>query len=74
MASVILRRARGGDAQTRPIPDQVDDAIRALRGSWSLARIGEHLNVDPITVLNRLREHGIPTRAPTDAPERSAAS
>jgi hypothetical protein len=34
-------------------------------------RIGEHLNVDPITVLNRLRERGIPRETPTDTPEHS---
>ena len=43
-------------------PDQVDDAIRLYKSCWSLARIGEHLNVDPTTVLTRLRERGIPTR------------
>jgi hypothetical protein len=43
-------------------PDQADDAIHLYEAGWSLARIGEHLSVDPITVLNRLREHGIPTR------------
>jgi DNA-directed RNA polymerase specialized sigma24 family protein len=43
-------------------PDQVDDAIRRYISGWSLARIGQHLSVDPTTVLNRLREHRIPTR------------
>jgi hypothetical protein len=43
-------------------PSQVDDAIRLYDSGWSLARVGEHLRVDPTTVLNRLRERGIPTR------------
>jgi hypothetical protein len=43
-------------------PDQVDDAIRLYDSGWSLARIGDHLSINPTTVLNRLRAHGIPTR------------
>lgn len=43
-------------------PDQADDAIHLYDIGWSLARVGEHLRVDPTTVLNRLRERGIPTR------------
>lgn len=59
---VILRR-HGVEMRRRGLsPDQVHDAIRLYEAGWSLARIGEHLNVDPITVLNRLRERGIPTR------------
>jgi hypothetical protein len=60
--SAILHR-HGVDMRRRGLsPDQVDDAIRLYESSWSLARIGEHLSVDPTTVLNRLRERGIPTR------------
>jgi hypothetical protein len=59
--SAILHR-HGVDMRRRGLsPGQVDDAIRLYIG-WSLARIGEHLGVDPTTVLNRLRERGIPTR------------
>ncbi|MDQ4093476.1 MAG: helix-turn-helix domain-containing protein [Actinomycetota bacterium] len=43
-------------------PDQVDDAIRLYAAGWSLVKIGEHLRVDPTTVLNRLRKRDIPTR------------
>ena len=43
-------------------PSQVDDAIRLYNSGWPMARVGEHLGVDPTTVLNRLRERGIPTR------------
>ncbi|MDQ3764923.1 MAG: hypothetical protein M3460_26450 [Actinomycetota bacterium] len=43
-------------------PGQVDDAIHLYEAGWPLARVGEHLRVDPTTVLNRLRERGIPTR------------
>jgi hypothetical protein len=42
--------------------DQVDDAIRLYTSGLSLARVGEHLRVDPTTVLNRLRERGVTTR------------
>ena len=60
--SAILHR-HGVDMRRRGLsPDQVDDVIRLYESSWSLARIGEHLSVDPTTVLNRLRERGIPTR------------
>ena len=43
-------------------PEDVDDAIRRYEAGWSLARIGEHLNVDPTIVLSRLRERSVPTR------------
>jgi hypothetical protein len=43
-------------------PDEVDDAIHLYNFGWSLARVGEHLGVDPTTVLNRLWGRGIPTR------------
>jgi hypothetical protein len=60
--SAILHR-HGVDMRRRGLsPDQVDDAIHLYNIGWSLARIGEHLSVDPTTVLNRLRERGIPTR------------
>ena len=42
-------------------PSQANDAIRLYNSGWSLVRVGEHLSVDPTTVLNRLRERGIPT-------------
>ncbi|MGK4593756.1 hypothetical protein [Amycolatopsis sp. w19] len=31
---------------------------------WSLARVSDHLGVNHTTVLNKLRERGIPTRDP----------
>ncbi len=43
-------------------PTQVDEAIRLYRLGWSLARVGEHLDVNPTAVLNRLQERGIRTR------------
>ena len=43
-------------------PDEVDDAIHLYNLGWSLARVGEHLNVDHTTVLTKLRERGVPTR------------
>jgi len=43
-------------------PGQVDEAIDLYNSGWSLARVGEHLAVDPTTVLNRLRERGVRTR------------
>jgi hypothetical protein len=43
-------------------PERVDDAIRYYEAGWSLARIGEHLSVDPTTVLNWLRERRVRTR------------
>lgn len=42
-------------------PDQVDDAVHLYNLGWSLARVGEHLNVDHVTVLTKLRERGVPT-------------
>lgn len=46
-------------------PEQVDEAVRLYRSGWSLARIGQPMNVDPTTVLNRLRERRVQTRGPT---------
>jgi hypothetical protein len=43
-------------------PDQVDEAIHLYHLGWSLARVSEHLGVDPTTVLNRLQERGVRTR------------
>ena len=58
--SAILRR-HGVQMRRRGLsPEDVDDAIRRYEAGWSLARIGEHLNVDPTTVLSRLRERGVP--------------
>jgi hypothetical protein len=34
--------------------DQVDEAIHLYNLGWSLARVGEHLNVDHTTVLTKL--------------------
>lgn len=42
-------------------PDQVD-TIRLYNLAWSLARVGQHLNVDHTTVPTKLRERSIPTR------------
>jgi DNA-directed RNA polymerase specialized sigma24 family protein len=43
-------------------PEQVDAAIHLYTLGWSLARVGEHLGVDPTTILNRLRRRGVRTR------------
>ncbi|WP_410624947.1 hypothetical protein [Amycolatopsis sp. cmx-8-4] len=43
-------------------PDQVDDAVHLYNLDWSLARVGEHLNVDHSTVLTKLRERSVLTR------------
>jgi DNA-directed RNA polymerase specialized sigma24 family protein len=39
-------------------PDQVDEAVKLYKDGWSLARIGERMDVDPTTVLARLRGRG----------------
>jgi hypothetical protein len=60
--SAILHR-HGVDMRQHGLsPSQVDDASRLYNSGWSLAKIGEHLRVDPTTVLNQLRKRGIPTR------------
>lgn len=43
-------------------PKQVDDAVHLYKLGWSLARVGQHPGVNHTTVLNKLRERGIPTR------------
>jgi hypothetical protein len=49
-------------------PDQVDDAIHLYNLGWSLARVGQHLNVHHTTMLTTLRERAIPTRDPHGRP------
>jgi hypothetical protein len=45
--SAILHR-HSVDMRRRGLsPNQADDAIRLYESGWSLARIGEHLGVDP---------------------------
>ncbi|SFO95103.1 hypothetical protein SAMN04489713_110340 [Actinomadura madurae] len=51
----VPRRRRG------LTPEQVDDAIHLYTLGWFLARVGDHLGVNHTTVLNKLRERGIPT-------------
>ncbi|WAL68745.1 hypothetical protein ORV05_13530 [Amycolatopsis cynarae] len=55
-------------------PDQVDHAIHLYNLGWSLARVGDHLNVNHTTVLNKLREHGIPARDTHGRPRSEAGS
>jgi len=43
-----------------------DDAIHLYNLGWSLARVGDHLGVNHTTVLNKLRERGIPPATHTD--------
>lgn len=45
-------------------PEQVDEAVRLYQAGWSLARIGNRMGVDDMTVLHRLRERGVQTRNP----------
>jgi len=43
-------------------PEQIDEAVQLYGEGWSLARIGERMDVDPTTVLIRLRERGVRMR------------
>ncbi|MFQ6396614.1 hypothetical protein ACLMAJ_24495 [Nocardia sp. KC 131] len=43
-------------------PGHVDEAIDLYNRGWSLVRVARNLAVDPVTVLNRLRERGVRTR------------
>jgi DNA-directed RNA polymerase specialized sigma24 family protein len=45
-----------------PLPDQIDEAVQLYGEGWSLARIGERMQVDPATVLTRLRGRGVRMR------------
>ncbi len=42
--------------------EQADEAVDLYSRGWSLARVARYLAVDPVTVLNRLRERGVRTR------------
>jgi hypothetical protein len=45
-------------------PEQIDEAVRLYEAGWSLARIGDRMEVDDMTVLHRLRDRGVKTRDP----------
>ncbi len=60
--SNILHR-HGVPMRRRGLPtDQVDTAIHLYSLGWSLARVGEHLDIDPTTILNQLCRRGVRTR------------
>jgi DNA-binding CsgD family transcriptional regulator len=40
-------------------PAQINEAVLLYEAGWSLARIGNQMEVNPQTVLNRLRERGV---------------
>ncbi|MEV2224991.1 hypothetical protein AB0E01_34685 [Nocardia vinacea] len=42
--------------------EQVDEAVDLYSRGWSLARVARYFAIDPVTVLNRLRERGVRTR------------
>jgi hypothetical protein len=58
--STVLRLARRADAPAPLLPRQVDTAIHLDNLGWSLARVGEHLGVDPTTVPNQPSETSRP--------------
>ncbi|WP_327120745.1 hypothetical protein OHB12_17245 [Nocardia sp. NBC_01730] len=60
--SAILHRHKIPMRRRGLSPEQVDEAIDLYSLGWSLAQVARHLAVDPVTVLNRLRERGIRTR------------
>jgi hypothetical protein len=63
LAAGVLLHRQGVQMRRRGLSlEQIDDAIHLYNLGWSLARVGKHFNVDHVTVLNKLREQGIPTR------------
>jgi hypothetical protein len=77
-ASAILHRHQVPMRRHGLTTDQVDDAERLYEQGWSLARIGDQLDVTADTVRKRLLERGITmrdtrgrtrTQAPTEAGE-----
>ncbi|WP_405106761.1 hypothetical protein OG559_22790 [Micromonospora sp. NBC_01405] len=61
--SAVFRLARYSAGRWRGLsPGQVDDAIHLYNLGWSLARVGRHLGVEHVVVLNELRERGVPAR------------
>jgi hypothetical protein len=60
--SVILHRHYAPMRRRGLSSEQVDEAIGLYGLGLSLARVAGHFAVDPVTVLNRLRERGVRTR------------
>jgi hypothetical protein len=60
--SEILHRHQVPMRRRGVTSEQVDEAVRLYGLGWSLARVGRYLGVDGMTVLNRFRERGVPTR------------
>jgi hypothetical protein len=52
--------------------DQVEDAVRLYDQGWSLARIGEQMDVTADTVRKRLLERGVIMRDPQGRPRTEA--
>jgi DNA-directed RNA polymerase specialized sigma24 family protein len=43
-------------------PEQIDEAVRLYEAGWSLARIGDRMGVNDMTVRQRLLERGVQMR------------
>ena len=54
--------------------DQIDDAERLYHHGWSLARIGDRMNVTADTVRTRLLERGATMRDTHGRPQRPASN
>ena len=53
---------RGAESRRGKIDRHIDQAGTLYLSGWSLARVGQHFDVDPATVRNALKRHGIATR------------
>lgn len=60
--SVILHRCEVPVRRRGLSVEQSDEAVDLYAIGWSLSRVARHFAVDPVTVLNRLRERGVRTR------------
>ncbi|WP_026124255.1 helix-turn-helix domain-containing protein [Nocardiopsis baichengensis] len=60
--SKILKRHGAQMRRTGLSLDQIDEAARLYEEGWSLARIGEKMEVSPDTVRLRLLERGVRMR------------
>lgn len=57
--SKILKRHGVSMRMCGMSPEQIEKAPRLYQDGWSLARIGEHLGFDDMTVRSRLLERGV---------------
>lgn len=57
-----LLHKHGAESRRGKLDRNIEEAAALYLSGWSLARVGHRFDVDPATVRNTLKRHGITTR------------